>query len=228
MTRRQDDELADLLPALKDRLRAEGDLRGRLRSLPTPWRGVIVAALVASIAAAVAVLAPRGDLAVHPVPRIAAIAGVLFLAVVLIARVVLRPLSVPAPPGTLPPLLIAVVLLLPLGAALLPSPYDHPPAVSVGAPFPEPSFWATVAYCLFVGTVTGAPVLLLLSLLDRRDAPGTGRRLLAAGAAGLAGTLALLFHCPLVDRTHLVLGHAVVPVVLMAGALLLALRRRPT
>jgi hypothetical protein len=52
------------------------------------------------------------------------------------------------------------------------------------------------------------PVLLLLWLLERRDAPPLSVLVAAGGLAGLAANLLLHVHCPSVQLAHLLLGHA--------------------
>ena len=159
-------------------------------------------------------------------------AGLALLAalVAVTARLFLRPLQAPAPSrfGILGWALLG--LAFPLVLHLLPEAHhlvhEHPESFEGrGA-----DFWPRAWRCLAFGTVTALPLLAVLLMTDRRDRIGTARGVLAAATAGLAGNLLLMLHCPLVDRAHLVAGHAGVGVVflLVLGiALRLARARAP-
>ena len=69
-------------------------------------------------------------------------------------------------------------------------------------------FWPRASACLLFGTLTSLPLLAALVLADRRERRPAGSLAFAAAAAGLAGNLTLLLHCPLVARGHLLVGHA--------------------
>jgi hypothetical protein len=226
MRRDEKDELTGVLSSLREKLERERGLRGRLRSLSTRVRLALVVGLLLVLVAGLALLSLRADAGDHPLLRLLAIGAVLAGGVILLARACLWPLSRREPGSAALFALGAVALLLPVAVAVLPSPYTHAPEVCVGAPFGEPGFWASVGECLAFGVVLGAPFFVLLWLLERRDGPDRGRGLLLAGAAGLAGVLALLLHCPLVSTSHLLLGHATVPFALLVLAILIFGRRK--
>jgi hypothetical protein len=75
-------------------------------------------------------------------------------------------------------------------------------------------FWIRVVGCLVFGSLLALPFMASIALLDRRDRLGRGRALLVALAGGATGNVALLLHCPLVSRDHILAGHATVPVFL--------------
>jgi hypothetical protein len=215
----------DLLRGLRSQLERERGWRGRLRSLPTPLRLAACLAAVVAVALAVVATVRRGDLADYPAGPMAGSLALFAALVVVAARLFLRPLQA-RQPGRGRILWWALVgLLFPLALYLLPEAHhlvhEHPESFEGrGA-----DFWPRSFRCLAFGTLTALPLLALLLLADRRDRIGFSRAALAAAAAGLAGNLVLMLHCPLVGRAHLITGHATVALIFLV-ALGLAFRVR--
>lgn len=207
-------DAADLLSGLRARLEEERSLRGRVRGLPTPVRLLLAGMALAVPAILAAALILRPDLDAYPTVRftlsVVAYAGLALAG----AIVFLRPLHRRRLRARTRLGLAALALLLPAALALAPRAHfalaAHPESFADRGD----AFLGAAATCLILGALFAAPLLLALFLADRRDRPGPGRILLAAGAGGLAGNLALLLLCPLVSPSHLLAGHATVPVLL--------------
>jgi len=215
-------EAARMLPDLADRLRAEERGWRRLRAWPTPARRGATVLLLAGIALLVFLAKGRTDLDAYPAARLAIGIALLTAAAVLLAWTLLHPLH-RRPLGRLRvAAALGAAFLLPLALALAPAAHAavlaHPESFPTGAP----GFWARALACLAFGTATGLPVAIFARLADRR-AGASGRAWMAAALGGLAGTLALLLHCPIVSVAHRLAGHATVP--LVAAALVLAAGR---
>lgn len=218
MNERHDDDrragAADLLPGLRARLEAERSFRGRVRGLPTSVRILVAGAALAVPAAFAAVRLLRPDLDTYPIARFAFSVAACATLALAGAAIFLRPLQLRRLRARTRLVLTAAALLLP--AALAVAPAAHAPLASHPESFADrgDAFLGAAARCLLFGSVFAAPLLFALVLADRRDRAGPGRILLAAGAGGLAGNLALMLHCPLVSPSHLLAGHATVPALL--------------
>jgi hypothetical protein len=87
-------------------------------------------------------------------------------------------------------------------------------------------FWPRALQCFGYGSLMGVPALLAVLLFHRGGALDRGVWMLGVCLAGAAGNLALHLHCPLVDTTHLLVGHASIPAVFLLVAGAVALLRR--
>ena len=205
-------------------IRNEAGIRSRMRELASPQRALIVALVFAGAAFVTFLATPRGDLAVVSTVRLVAGMSLFGLSGLAMALVILQPLHRRALSGIASWGIAFAALALPIVFALLPAAHHerllHPESFADDGA----AFWMRAGTCLLFGTLIALPVIASVVLLDRRDRLGSNRALQAAFAGGAAGNLALLLHCPLVSSTHLLLGHATVPVVL--GAALFALARR--
>ena len=224
---RPDDPLPELLSAVRDGISHESRGWRRVRSWSTPARHAAAMAVVLAVTLAALLLTPRLDLGAYPRPRLLASVAILVAAAALGLRELLRPHGLrERRVGTL--LAVgAALLLVPLAAALLPPPHQqvhlHPESFEgVGA-----DFVPRAVACLTFGLVVALPVVLATLGLSRHASLAPGRLALAAGVGGLAGTLGLLFHCPLVGISHRLAGHGGVGIAAAAGlAIALLLLRR--
>ena len=208
----RDDEEETDLSALRQNvdalLEAETGVAAELRSRGTGQRIAIVVAAVAVLCIGVAVATPRSELGSYPLGRMIAVLGLLVLLTAAATRRLLRPLHLPPPSVASSRALLAGGLITPFVVALLPL-QDH-----VGGPAGEGKSFAFACFkCLGFGGATGALVLALAFMMRRAQVDGAAVAALAGVAAGLAGNLALQLHCPIVDPTHLVLGHALLLVI---------------
>lgn len=217
MTQHDEQDRRDRLwEGLRDRVAGERGVRAWLRSRPTRARIAAALAATALVGLAVLLLAPRTDFDALPAAvyglGLAATLGALLTVVVAFLHPLQR-----RPPGRGRIVLAACVALalpalLVLGAPLHDAVDAHPESFDGQGADLVPC----ALRCFAFGLLLGAVVLVLLRLLDRRDALSWPRLLLLAGATGLVGNLALALHCPLVAPAHLLAGHATVPL----GALL--------
>jgi len=215
-------DLSPMLGELHARI-SQGDtaLEG-VRALPSGWRLSIAALSALAIVLLVLLLMPQPELADYPRARLLPVMGALGVLLWPTLRAALRPLHLPALGGGRAWLLWLVAAAATFGLALLPAPEAL--LTDAAAAAGHDSLRHALP-CLLFGLVTGAPVFAAIAVLDRgnRFAP-----LLAAAAVGLVGNLSLQIHCALINRAHLLWGHAGVSVVALLGGLLLwlALRRR--
>jgi len=212
-------------PLSAPEIRPETGIRTWMRELASPQRAAVVALVFAGAAFLTFLATPRGDLAVVSTARLVVGMTMFGLAGLAVALVILQPLHRRPLSGVVAWGIALSALALPLVFALLPEAHHerllHPESFAdEGA-----AFWTRAATCLVFGTLIALPIIASIVLLDRRDRLGSNRALQVAFAGGAAGNLALLLHCPLVSTTHLVLGHATVPVVLGAALFVMARRR---
>jgi hypothetical protein len=213
-------ETAALWEALEERTRHADHFTNRWywRSLSSPVRRALGLAVLLLVALAVATLTLRGDWHVYPTWRMALAAGAF---AGLASVVVLATLGRDAAPGARRTLtacaLVMLTVVVTAGLALL-----GPAHVATASALPPPhsSLLSHALPCLVFGLATGAPVLLCTRLLDRDARPW-----LAAAAGALAGNLALQLHCPITQPEHLVWGHFMVTVALIAPLTASALAR---
>ncbi len=121
----------------------------------------------------------------------------------------LRPLYLPEPRWRLR-LLVAAGLVAPAAVALLP---ELPTAAAALAEYTP---LGSAYYCVADGTLLALPLLLAVRLADRRGLRTGGAAALAAGTVGVLG---LHLQCPLNQPSHLLLGHATLPLALLVGVL---------
>jgi hypothetical protein len=191
-----------LLQQVSAELDAEVGVRARVRSLPTPTRVVALAAMAVALAGYQLLMNRRADYTSYSPFAFWGIALLLLLALSAGGWVLLR--GVLAPLGaTRSRWVVPLLLLVPLLVAVL-----APLGVGAGEPGPDATEWAGAGSCFSYGAALVAPVLLLLWLLDRRDALPLSVLIAAGGVAGLAANLLLHVHCPSVQLAHLLLGHA--------------------
>jgi hypothetical protein len=216
-------DLAGLRDAVRVDIARERGPLAYFRSLSTPVRLVAAGLLAAVVALPVLLVIPRVDFDLYPTSRMAVAVVVLVASLLVAVAVVLRPLQRrPLHPAVVWGALVAAVV-LPWVLALMPRAHALHPASLRG----DGSELVPLALrCLAFGIATGLPLLIALWALDRGAHAALRRALVAAAAAGVAGNLAPQFHCPITSPAHLVLGHATVGLVLLAGYLLAAVRAR--
>ena len=208
--------------AIETTLASERGIRGWLRSRSTTWRRAAVLAVVALLTGALAIAAPRVDLAVYPAWRIALVAAVYGLALAaLVWRALLPMHRLPAPGRDRA--WLALGLALPFLVAALP-PAQLRAAVSTHGQGHD---------CLALGVMFGLLFAVALRAFDRDLRPGMHGRWLALAGGTLTANAALLFHCPIARPLHGYIVHAgMIPlalllVLLLTGALR-AIRERAT
>ncbi len=188
----------------------------RVRSLSTPVRTLLAGFVVGALGAVVLLFHARVGLEHYPADRLF-LEGVSITSLsLLLSAFALGGPHRPTPKPWVTWSLLGGALLTPLMLAFLP-PVDLmlPGAKGGGGGFGREAF-----VCSVYGLGASFPMVAVLALLRR--VPTTDGRLavLGAGAAGLAGVLALQLHCPIGLRSHLLLGHAVVPLLLIVILLL--------
>jgi hypothetical protein len=170
--------------------------RGRTRAggadslLSQGTRFLLLLLLVAAEAALFYLFLRRADLVDYPVDRMAISFGGYGAVLVASAWLALRPLYLPDRP-LLRGALVVVGLTLPVVLALMPE-------VPGGLQITDDRQLRHGLFCFADGALVAAAVLVFGRLLDRGDGPGT---VLAAVAAGAAGTLLLHVHCPSTTRS---------------------------
>ncbi len=207
-----DAELAQLRGRVDDDLRAEQGVVGRLRSLRTTHKVLIILAVIALVTAFAVVTKPRSDLSAYPGVRM----GVTLLVLSMVSGAatwrLLRPLHAPPPNVWMSRALLVLGVLTPVVLALFP--IDH-----VGAPAGEGvAFAAACGKCLGYGGAFGLPVLILAFAVRRSRVDGAAVAALAGIAAGLTGNLTLQVHCPITDPSHLLVGHVMLLAILGGAA----------
>ena len=223
------DPSLDLLPDLRAQMAAEDRGWRRLRSWSTPLRHGTAMALLLALELLVLVATPRLDMNAYPVLRLVAALTVLIGAASLGLRRFLHPRFVRAPRLTRVATTATLLLLVPVAFALLPGPHAavhlHPESFEgTGA-----DFVPRALACLVFGTLVALPTMLFLFAANRTPRLDPVRVALAAGAGGLAGTIGLLLHCPLVSVSHRLAGHGGVGLAaagVLAIAAVLVNRRR--
>jgi hypothetical protein len=210
----------DLLPELEKAMAADDRGWRRVRSWPTGRRELASLALLLAVQVLIVVVTPRLDLAAYPTERLIAGIGVLVAGTAVAFRLFLQPSCERAPRVLRLGATAALMLLFPVAFALLPPPHAHvhlhPESFEgVGA-----DFMPRAVACLVFGTLVAVPTMAFLLAANRRDGVSAVRVALAGAAGGLAGTLGLLLHCPLVSVSHRIAGHGAVG--LVAAALCVA------
>jgi len=211
------------MQALWSRVRQEttaapGGFLVRLREQPTTVR-VLMAMGVAMLVSAVLALSigPREDFADVTVVRyVVAMSGLVVLALASFA-VSLRGVH-QRPLGPWAWVVIGLTLVIPFVLAAIPSIWV-PDGVVV-----EPT--DTGYGCTALGILTGGLISVPAFLMQRASVPAVARACAAVAAGGVVAFGLLELHCPSRDVTHLVVGHAAVGAVLVAGCAALVWWRR--
>jgi len=216
---------ASAVPATPPPPRFGGAL-DRVRSLATPTRLLLLVSAVLLVGAVNALALPRPDLEAYPALRMILLVAAFAAAAVFASILVLRPVHRPRPDRRLLPALVAIGILVTIGAAFLPPAHAEVHAHPESFLGQGDDFWPRAIGCLVYGTIFGLPVLVLLRLLDRGGTPRSTALLGGLIATALAGNVALLLHCPLVFDLHFLVGHAGLPILLTLVGLALLLRPR--
>lgn len=168
-------------------------------------------------------LAPRSDLTIYPMPRLALLVAAHVIAFALAAKAFLHPLYRPKS-ARWEAVIASVAFILPVTALAL-VPAGAASGVVVG-PL-SPLFFHQAIVCLRHGALLALPTTLLLLAMRRQLAAERSHWLMVAGMGGLLGNLLLQLHCANPEPLHQLLGHATVGVVLFGCvAAFLALVRR--
>jgi len=202
------DELSVLLSSVEAQLtQSESGTGGWLKSRSTATRrGLALGSFVALVLFALFAMRGRG-LANLPPWAIGVCLGSLGLMVVMSLWVALRPLQAPA----LSTGKVVTLATLSVGCAIVVA--FVPEAAHAST---EGAAGMLASPCMYMGLLIGLPVYALSRVLDR------GSRLssiLAASAAGLTGNFVLALNCPIHDPAHMLVGHASVVVLFIAGVL---------
>lgn len=205
-------ELAALNVAIQADLDAEKRPLAWFRSLSTPVRVVFGLAAILAVPLAAVLIAPRADVALHPV-FFGAVAATAVLLIAVLGPTSLRGYQRPPMVRGLFGAVVALALAWPLVVAFL--------------PHLSSSHWVsgdTVFHginCFSTGLVMAAIPLVALRLLDRGEHRSLSRVALAAAGAGLAAVLSLELMCSVITRAHVLGAHATVLFVVFGGYLLL-------
>ena len=205
-------DLAALERAVREDLDAERGVLASLRAQPRPVRWLLMVGAAALLAAVTFALAPRADFAIYPRERMLVTLAWFAIAAGVAAWLALRPVYLARPERSWVLAAAAFALLGPLLTAIVPLGITTP--VAHGAP---QKLWPWAYGCFAGGVTAGLVALVIGRLLDRGAPLASGQVVLAGAAAGLVGAIALQLHCPIHQPLHLLLGHASVPVGLIAG-----------
>lgn len=182
-----------------------------LRARPTPVRRAMVGATIGLVLVLAWTAFGRVDMPLFPTDRLAVELGLLALVAVGLIGLGLRHGLREAPAWT--GLFVLFVVALPTVAYFLPMAHSAHPASLAGA---GSDLAARALSCFAWGMSMAAPVALVLALSERDPSPEWPRDGLAAGAAGVAGLMALTLHCPITQPIHLLVGHAPVVIGMIA------------
>ena len=203
------------LSALAARVRVgieEEDARplAGVRQRPAWERNVLGVVSLLVMVGSTFVALPRADVAHYPLGRLLLELGAFVTAFALCLAVATRGAHLPELPRRWTYGLAALAVLVVAAVGLLPPSHLHDAYVSRG-------LGELFSPCGLIGVILALPVYALIRLLDRGSSLGA---LAAASAAGLAANTMLQAHCPVVDRAHMLLGHAMVGVWLLLGLLI--------
>ncbi len=209
----------ELLAAVEAAVQGERGLPALLRSWPTPSRMLAGASITVLLVVVTTLARPRWAFGPMPLERVTLSVAAIAALLGVVLWLTLRPLHI-APPSQRAVLAsLAAGLLAPVALAVAPGGDQTMPV------FAGPSTAHGIIACFLFGAATGCFFVLALWALDRGAHGARDVALLAAAGGGLAGNAALELHCPARDPLHLLLGHATVGAVLIAGYALLRLRR---
>lgn len=215
--------LDGVLEGLRADISDEQGALGWWRSRPTSLRRVLAGLATVGVALVFALVRPRVDLDVFPMPQMLVLVGLYGVSA---AAATTMSLGTPSRPVLSPRLawaaLVGAMVLAGTLAALPPAHQAHPASLA-GA---GTDFIPRALGCLFVGAAVALPGMVVLGL----GARATGRSIrapwLLGGVAGaMAGQLALQLHCPIVHSPHRLVGHALLVVVLALVAVVVGRRR---
>jgi len=208
---------SELWSSLERSLGSEVGPRAWLRSRPTHLRvALLVVAGALGVASAAAKLRPDFD--GYPAASLATWLVLYGLAALAAVRLLLpRPGQATVTDGKKGVALLVALLLPLLYAVGLMVPAASTSGGDDGALFLRHAFG-----CFSYGAALSLPILLVAWALERHDRLPLGNALLAGGLAGLVANLALLFHCPMSQHSHLLLGHATIGFVLASVVAVIA------
>lgn len=219
-----DPEVDASFAALESELDATPGVLERLRQASTGARLVMLLGAILALAGLILATWRRVDLAVYPLPRLLASAGMLVAACLACLDLVLRPLHRKPVPAPWAAILGGMALVCAALVAASPAAHgDHPDSLlGVGA-----DFWPRAAACFGFGLVAALVLLAGVWAIERSGLRRRRPAALALLAAAAFANLLLLLHCPLVAPAHKLAGHAslFLPALLAVG-LGAALRRR--
>lgn len=196
----------------------------RMRSWSTGRRLAVGLAVAVAVPLLVLLVSTRVDLPHVPMLRWFVELAALVTIVVAGSTLALRPLQRHREPAWVAWVgLIGAAVTIVL--AMLPAAHHDHPASLMGA---GDDVWRKAAGCLAFGTLCAVPTWLGLRMLARDgDRLGANAGFVAAVAAAVAAA-AVMVHCPIVHRTHLLLGHASVLLLPWIWALLVSRRSAPS
>jgi len=215
-------DLARLEAAVARALAEERGGVATARTWPQSLRFAVVLAALAALVTFFFVFLRRADFDVYPQVRYAVVGGSFVVMALAAAWLALRPLWKAPLPAWVTPALAGLGVALPVVAALVPGPptlYFTESAHSASAQI------RFAYYCVATGTISGLALWLALRVVDRSTRAPLDTTLLAALLAGMAGVSALHIECPINYPLHLLIGHAIVPVLFLAVVPWLARQR---
>ncbi len=206
----QSRDVEDLWRFVQRDVAAERGPRAWASSQPS-WRRWLVACLVAlGLVVSVGWFSPRPDLDAFADTRSWLILSLLLTCVFGLSFVALTsPLR--ARTGTLgwirsrTAITAAIAASVLIALACLPEAHTDHPASLLGV---DDDLARRAAACFMYGSVSILPFLLVLALVDRREARPSPTLMLGVIVGGLLGNVTLLLHCSLTASIHLLLGHA--------------------
>jgi len=195
----------DFFAEIEGKLARETGPRAWLRSRPSLLRLSFVLLPLLLVLGAGGLLWPRADLGQYPLPRVAALLCVYFLAILLAFGKELS--EAPRRDAFRDYLgLLAFALGVPILAAFAPATEVSRQAAAGGA-----------LACFGYGALLTLPIAALLWAFDRDDRPSLRTACLSTAALGLSANLLLELHCGNGNAVHVLLGHASLGVAWLAA-----------
>jgi hypothetical protein len=218
------DSLDQMLSDVQDDVLARPRWRRVLSERSTPERLFFVSIVALAVVAFVLVAGRRADWDAFPLSRrMMSLGGLSILAFGALLIGVGRPdaSSSRARLGVFACICFGTLF----ATALLPAAHDathaHPESFEgAGA-----DFWTRAGGCFLFGSLLSVPILILFVLVQR-DRISVGAYFAGAISAGLVANVGLSIHCPLVNRLHLLVGHASIPIALFTVLTFSVIRRR--
>ena len=191
----------------------EDSAQGWLRSRSTRVRLLVfLPAAVGLLAVLTLLYSRRGDWSVYPALRLWLEGAALILSVAMLSRWALWPSYRPPVSRRFVVLGILLACLVPVVLSLLPMAHEAHPSSLIGN---GDDFLYCAGHCLLTGLLAATPILIVMTLLDRKEGHGRIRALLFAAVSGLVGVFVLSLHCPITHRSHLLAGHGTVVLLLL-------------